>query len=128
MAWGAALPARICSPRRGLTPEQRFFVGFAQWACANERPEDLRMRAQTDPHSPPEIPHQRSGGEHAGICEGVFVPRGATDGETGGENLQSVVALVPGPKGSAAIIMAANRKRHEGLLRGFLFVQGGAHG
>ena len=22
----------------GLTPEQRFFVGFAQWACANERP------------------------------------------------------------------------------------------
>ena len=36
----------------GLTPEQRFFVGFAQWDCANERPEDLRMRATTDPHSP----------------------------------------------------------------------------
>jgi len=36
----------------GLTPEQRFFIGFAQWDCANERPEDLRMRAMTDPHSP----------------------------------------------------------------------------
>jgi putative endopeptidase len=35
-----------------LTPEQRFFVGFAQWDCANERPDDLRMRATTDPHSP----------------------------------------------------------------------------
>ena len=36
----------------GFTPDQRFFVGFAQWACANDRPEDLRARAITDPHSP----------------------------------------------------------------------------
>jgi putative endopeptidase len=36
----------------GLTPEQRFFVGFAQWACAAERPESLRLHAATDPHSP----------------------------------------------------------------------------
>jgi putative endopeptidase len=35
-----------------LTPEQRFFIGFAQWDCANERPDDLRMRAMIDPHSP----------------------------------------------------------------------------
>ena len=39
-------------PIDSLTPEQRFFVGFAQWDCANERPDDLRVRAQTDPHSP----------------------------------------------------------------------------
>ena len=39
-------------PIDGLTPEQRFFIGFAQWDCGNERPEDLRMRAMTDPHSP----------------------------------------------------------------------------
>ncbi len=26
----------------GLTPSQRFFVGFAQWSCSNDRPEDLR--------------------------------------------------------------------------------------
>jgi endothelin-converting enzyme/putative endopeptidase len=36
-----------------LTPDQRFFVGFAQWACADERPESLRVHAATDPHSPP---------------------------------------------------------------------------
>jgi putative endopeptidase len=54
MAWGAATAGKNLQPADGLTPEQRFFVGFAQWACANERPEDLRMRAQTDPHSPPE--------------------------------------------------------------------------
>src|SRR6267142_1651534 len=56
------------------------------------------------------IPRQRSGGEHAGIREGVFMPRGATDGETGGEDLQSVVALPPGPKGSAPIIVAASAR------------------
>jgi endothelin-converting enzyme/putative endopeptidase len=38
--------------RDNLTPDQRFFVGFAQWACANERPEQLRVSAITDPHSP----------------------------------------------------------------------------
>ena len=37
----------------GLTPEQRFFVGFAQWACANERPEQVRAATIDDPHSPP---------------------------------------------------------------------------
>ena len=36
----------------GLTPSQRFFVGTAQWACSNDRPEDLRIGAVTDPHSP----------------------------------------------------------------------------
>jgi putative endopeptidase len=54
MAWGSATAGKNLQPVDGLTPEQRFFVGFAQWACANERPEDLRVRAQTDPHSPPE--------------------------------------------------------------------------
>jgi putative endopeptidase len=54
IAWGAANAGRNLQPMDGLTPEQRFFIGFAQWDCANERPEDLRVRAQTDPHSPPE--------------------------------------------------------------------------
>ncbi len=53
-AWQDATKAQSLSPRDGLTPEQRFFVGFAQWACSNERPEDLRVRAATDPHSPGE--------------------------------------------------------------------------
>jgi putative endopeptidase len=36
----------------GLTPAQRFFVGYAQWACENTRPEALRLRAQVAEHSP----------------------------------------------------------------------------
>jgi putative endopeptidase len=52
-AWKAATAGEALEARDGLTPEQRFFVGNAQWACANERPEALRLRALTDPHSPP---------------------------------------------------------------------------
>jgi putative endopeptidase len=36
----------------GLSPDQRFFIGFAQWDCSNERPEQLREWAITNPHSP----------------------------------------------------------------------------
>ena len=53
ISWKGAEAGKQIEPVDGLTPDQRFFVGFAQWACANERPEELRMRAVTDPHSPP---------------------------------------------------------------------------
>jgi putative endopeptidase len=53
IAWKGATKGQDLRPIEGLTPDQRFFVGFAQWACGNERPEDLRVRAITDPHSPP---------------------------------------------------------------------------
>jgi len=52
MAWKSKTAPLNLQPVDGLTPEQRFFIGFAQWDCANERPDDLRMRATTDPHSP----------------------------------------------------------------------------
>ena len=39
----------------GLTPEQQFFVAFGQNWCQNNRPENLRLRMQTDPHSPEEF-------------------------------------------------------------------------
>jgi endothelin-converting enzyme/putative endopeptidase len=52
-AWKAETAGKNLPPMDGLTPEQRFFVGFAQWACAAERPESLRLHAATDPHSPP---------------------------------------------------------------------------
>jgi putative endopeptidase len=52
MAWQEQTKGQPLEPRDGLTPEQRFFVGFAQWACGNQRPEDMRVRAHTDPHSP----------------------------------------------------------------------------
>jgi putative endopeptidase len=36
----------------GFTPEQRYFLSFAQIWCESQTPEILRVRAQTDPHSP----------------------------------------------------------------------------
>ncbi len=54
IAWKAANKGHVLQPIDGLTPEQRFFVGMAQWACGSERPESLRMSAITNPHSPNE--------------------------------------------------------------------------
>jgi len=36
----------------GFTPEQRYFLSFAQSFRQHERPESLRTRVTTDPHSP----------------------------------------------------------------------------
>ncbi len=36
----------------GYTPQQRFFLGFAQIWCQNGREAAFRLRTQTDPHSP----------------------------------------------------------------------------
>jgi putative endopeptidase len=53
-AWKDATKDKKLENRDGLTPDQRFFVGLAQWACENDRPENLRVNAKTDPHSPGE--------------------------------------------------------------------------
>jgi len=47
MAWQSKTKGMNLQSADGLTPEQRFFVGFAQWDCANVRPDDLRVRAAT---------------------------------------------------------------------------------
>jgi putative endopeptidase len=52
VAWKDATAGQTLEPRDGLTPEQRFFVGFAQWTCENQRDEDKRVNAMTNPHSP----------------------------------------------------------------------------
>jgi putative endopeptidase len=39
-------------PVAGFSPEQAFFLGFAQSWCTAVRPESARLRAVTDPHSP----------------------------------------------------------------------------
>jgi predicted metalloendopeptidase len=36
----------------GFTPEQRFFLGFAQIWCENSTPQSERQQALTNPHSP----------------------------------------------------------------------------
>jgi endothelin-converting enzyme/putative endopeptidase len=38
-----------------FTPEQQFFLGFAQGWCTNMRDETLRMLVNTNPHSPPKL-------------------------------------------------------------------------
>jgi endothelin-converting enzyme/putative endopeptidase len=51
-AWKAQTAHQDLKPIQALSPEQRFFVGYAQWACENKRPEQMRLNAATDPHSP----------------------------------------------------------------------------
>ncbi|MDE2142127.1 MAG: M13 family metallopeptidase, partial [Elusimicrobia bacterium] len=51
-AWREAVKGKDLKNLDGLTPDQRFFVGFAQWACENVRPEQAREWALTNPHSP----------------------------------------------------------------------------
>ena len=34
------------------TPKRKLLSLYAQWACENDRPENLRVSAATDPHSP----------------------------------------------------------------------------
>jgi endothelin-converting enzyme/putative endopeptidase len=48
LASSAVKPATL----DGFSPEQRFFLGFAQVWCESRRPEASRMLAQVDPHSP----------------------------------------------------------------------------
>jgi endothelin-converting enzyme/putative endopeptidase len=55
IAWKAANQGKTLQPIDGFTPDQRFFIGMAQWACGSERPENLRVSAVTNPHSPNEF-------------------------------------------------------------------------
>jgi len=54
IAWKHATAGQDLKSLDGLTPDQRFFVGMAQWACGDERPENKRLDAVIDPHSPEE--------------------------------------------------------------------------
>jgi endothelin-converting enzyme/putative endopeptidase len=52
LAWKEETKNQKLEPLDGLTPEQRFFVGYGQSWCTNERDENKRLRATVDPHSP----------------------------------------------------------------------------
>ncbi len=52
VAWKNSSKAQDAKKIDDLTPDQRFFVGMAQWACGEERPELKRMSAIMNPHSP----------------------------------------------------------------------------
>jgi endothelin-converting enzyme/putative endopeptidase len=51
-AWKEDTKGQDLQPMDGLTPEQRFFVGYGQSWCGESRDETKRMRATVDPHSP----------------------------------------------------------------------------
>jgi endothelin-converting enzyme/putative endopeptidase len=57
LAWldkAQATHADMAAAIDSFTPEQRFWIAYAQGWCTEARPEQLRTQAQTDPHSPEE--------------------------------------------------------------------------
>jgi endothelin-converting enzyme/putative endopeptidase len=52
MAWKDDTKGQTLDPIDGLTPDQRFFVGYGQSWCGQSRDETKRLRATVDPHSP----------------------------------------------------------------------------
>ena len=52
MAWKEDTKGKHLDTMENFTPEQRFFIGYGQSWCSNERDEEKRLRAATDPHSP----------------------------------------------------------------------------
>ncbi len=52
LAWQVEEKGKTLHDIDGFTPDQRFFIGMAQWACEDTRPQSLRVNAITDPHSP----------------------------------------------------------------------------
>jgi endothelin-converting enzyme/putative endopeptidase len=58
LAWKSATKDQDLPPgvqqQDGFTPDQRFFIGMAQWACGDERAESKRASAILNEHSPNE--------------------------------------------------------------------------
>ena len=57
MAWQERAQAEhvdMNAKMEGYTPDQRFWIAYAQQWCTQTRPEQLRTQAQTDPHAPDE--------------------------------------------------------------------------
>jgi len=52
MAWQKDTAEQNLQPIDGLTPAQRFFIGYGQSWCDSTRDETKRLRATIDPHSP----------------------------------------------------------------------------
>ncbi len=67
MAWKKATEAQRLMPVDGFTPDQRFFIGFAQWACENTREANSRMQATVDPSLSRLCPDQWDRHKSAGV-------------------------------------------------------------
>ena len=54
IAWKDEIKGQSSEPIDGLTPVQRFFVGYGQSWCTNTREKTRQLQATADPHSPEE--------------------------------------------------------------------------
>ncbi|MFZ0744736.1 MAG: M13 family metallopeptidase [Terracidiphilus sp.] len=57
MAWQEKAEAAhldMAAKMDGFTPDQRFWIAYAQQWCTQTRPQQLRTQAETDPHAPDE--------------------------------------------------------------------------
>jgi putative endopeptidase len=52
IAWKMQTAGKTLHDIQGFTPDQRFWIAMGQWDCNNTRPEDERVSALTNPHSP----------------------------------------------------------------------------
>jgi len=52
IAWKMQTAGQTLHNIEGFTPDQRFWIAMGQWDCNNTRPEDERVSAATNPHSP----------------------------------------------------------------------------
>jgi putative endopeptidase len=52
IAWKMQTAGKTLHDIQGFTPDQRFWIAMGQWDCNNTRPEDERVNALTNPHSP----------------------------------------------------------------------------
>jgi putative endopeptidase len=55
MALMDSLADKVLPKKDGYTPQQEFFLGYAQVWCENRTEQSSRLAAQTDPHSPGEF-------------------------------------------------------------------------
>ena len=80
LAWKDATKSQNLQPIDGLTPDQRFFVGMAQWACGDERTGKQARQRHHQSTFAGRIPHQRRGLQHARIRESLRLPCRAAHG------------------------------------------------
>ena len=80
----------------GFTPEQRYFIAFAQTFRGHERDESLKTRVTTDPHSPDKW---RVNGalELGDVREGLQVQGGRRDGACAGAGAGYLVSVARRP-------------------------------
>ena len=90
-AWKRATEKQELKSVDEFTPEQRFFIGMAQWACGDERPELKREHAITKSALTVEISNQRCRRQFARVRESVQLSKGTADGAR--EYLSRVVII-----------------------------------